>query len=127
MEKRKNSKGEIMNRLSYLLLAVLFLHGCTLTGQEFSSSAVKEIQPNVTTKGQITKTFGEPFRKGIESGFDTWRYSYRALMTEKGGYVDKDLFLIFNKNGTVQKYSYYTNIAPPEKPMTPTPASTTGN
>jgi len=41
--------------------------------------------------------------------------------------VDKDLFLIFNKNGTVQKFSYYTNIVPPEKAMTPTPASTTGN
>jgi len=116
-----------MNRLSYLLLAVLFLYGCTLTGQEFSSSSIKEIQPNVTTKEQITKTFGEPFRKGVETGYETWRYSYRALMPEKGGYVDKDLFLIFNKNGTVQKFSYYTNIVPPEKAMTPTPASTTGN
>jgi len=116
-----------MNRLAYLFFAVLFLHGCTLTGQEFSSSAVREIQPNVTTKEQITKTFGDPFRKGLESGFETWRYSYRALMTEKSGYVDKDLFLIFNKNGTVQKYSYYTNIVPPEKPVTPTPVRSPGN
>ena len=108
-----------MNRLSYLLLAVLFLHGCTLTGQEFSSSAVSEIQPNVTTKEQISKTFGEPFRQGIESGFETWRYSYRALMTEKGGYVNKDLFLIFNKNGTVQKYSFQTNLSKGEKPAIP--------
>ncbi len=108
-----------MNRLSYLYLAVLFLHGCTLTGQEFTSSSVNEIQPNVTTKGQITKTFGAPFRKGLASGFETWRYSYRALMTEKGGYVDKDLFLIFNKNGTVQKYSFQTNLPKGEKPKIP--------
>ncbi len=108
-----------MNRLAYLFFAVLFLHGCPLTGQEFSSSAVGEIQPNVTTKEQITKTFGDPFRKGLESGFETWRYSYRALMTEQGGYVNKDLFLIFNKNGTVQKYSFQTNLPKGSKPKIP--------
>ncbi len=108
-----------MNRLTYLFFAVLFLHGCTLIGQKFSTSAVNEIQPNVTTKEQITKTFGEPFRKGLASGFETWRYSYRALMNEQGGYVDKDLFLIFNKNGTVQKYSFQTNLPKGEKPKIP--------
>ena len=116
-----------MNRLSYFILAVLFLHGCTLSGNEFSSSSVGKIQPNVTTKEKISKTFGEPFRKGIETGFETWRYSYRAVITQKAGYVDKDLFLIFNKNGTVQKYSFHTNIVPPKKSMTATPGKTTGN
>ena len=110
-----------MNRLLFLLLAVLFLHGCALTGQEFSSSTVNEIQPNVTTKAEITKTFGEPFRKGLASGFETWRYSYRALLTEKAGYVNNDLFLIFNKNGTVQKYSFETNLPKGEKPVIPSP------
>ena len=108
-----------MSRLSYLLLAIIFLQGCTLTGQEFSSSAVSEIQPNVTTKEQISKTFGEPFRQGIESGFETWRYRYRAIVTEKGNFVDKELFLIFNKNGTVQKYSFHTNLLKGEKPAIP--------
>ena len=103
-----------MFRLSLLLLSVLLLQGCTLTGSEFSSSSVGKIQPDVTTKAEITKTFGEPFRKGIDTGFETWRYSYRALITQKAGYVDKDLFLIFNKNGTVQKYSFHTNIVPPK-------------
>lgn len=116
-----------MIRLLFLLLSVLFIHGCTLTGNEFSSSSVGKIQPNITTKEDINKTFGEPFSKGLESGFETWRYSYRALITQKAGYVDEDLFLIFNKNGTVQKYSFHTNIVPPDKPMTPTPASTPGN
>jgi len=116
-----------MNRLSYLLLTVLFLQGCTLTGQEFSSSSVRAIQPNVTTKEQITKTFGEPFRKGMDTGYETWRYSYRALMTEKGGYVNKDLFLIFNKNGTVQKYSFQTNLPKGEKPVIPSSTGSPGN
>ena len=103
-----------MFRLSLLLLSILLLQGCTLTGSEFSSSSVGKIQPNLTTKDEITKTFGEPFRKGIDTGFETWRYSYRALITQKAGYVDKDLFLIFNKNGTVQKYSSHTIIVPPK-------------
>jgi hypothetical protein len=116
-----------MSRLSYLLLAVLFLHGCTLTGQEFSSSAIKAIQPNVTTKEQITKTFGEPYRKGLESGFETRIYRYRAIVTEKGGYVNKDLFLIFNKNGTVQKYSFQTNLPKGEKLDIPGSTGSPGN
>ena len=96
-----------MGRLSFLLLVVVFLTGCAFSGKSLTDSKVKDIQPNVTTKQQILSTFGEPGRKGRDSGFETWRYSYRNLAAE--GWTNRDLYLIFNPDGTVQKYSYTSN------------------
>jgi len=107
MNPSEESIGGIMGKLSSYLLIVFFLAGCATSGIKLTESAVKEIQPNVTTKEQILTSFGEPGRKGIDSGFETWRYSYRNLIGE--GWVNRDLYLIFNQNGTVQKYSYTSN------------------
>jgi len=96
-----------MGKLSFLLLVVFFLTGCALSGKNLTDSKVKDIQPNVTTRGQILSSFGEPGRKGRDSGFETWRYSYRSFAAE--GWVNRDLYLIFNPDGTVQKYSYTSN------------------
>lgn len=96
-----------MRKLSLLLPVILFLAGCAFSGKQLTEAKVKDIQPNVTTREQILSTFGEPGRKGSDSGFETWRYSYRNLVGE--GWVNRDLYLIFNPDGTVQKYSYTSN------------------
>jgi outer membrane protein assembly factor BamE (lipoprotein component of BamABCDE complex) len=96
-----------MGKLSFFLLVVFILAGCALSGKNLTESKVKDIQPNVTTRDQILSSFGNPGRKGRDSGFETWRYSYRNLAAE--GWVNRDLYLIFNLDGTVQKYSYTTN------------------
>jgi len=96
-----------MGRLSFLLLGVFFLAGCALSGKNLTEAKVKDIQTSVTTREQILSSFGEPGRKGRDSGFETWRYSYRNLDAE--GWVNRDLYLIFNPDGTVQKYSYTSN------------------
>jgi hypothetical protein len=96
-----------MRKLLFFLLVVSYLGGCALSGKSLTESKVKDIQPSVTTKEQIFSTFGEPGRKGMDSGFETWRYSYRNLVAE--GWINRDLYLIFNPDGTVQKYSYTSN------------------
>ena len=96
-----------MGRLSFLLLVVFFLAGCALSGKNLTEAKVKDIQPSVTTREQILSSFGEPGRKGRDSGFETWRYSYRNFAAE--GWINRDLYLIFNPDGTVQKYSYTSN------------------
>jgi len=96
-----------MGRLSFFLLVVFFLAGCALSGKNLTEAKVKDIQPSVTTREQILSSFGEPGRKGRDSGFETWRYSYRNLVAE--GWINRDLYLIFNPDGTVQKYSYTSN------------------
>jgi len=96
-----------MRKLSFLLLVVFFLTGCALSGKNLTGSKVKDIQPNVTTKEQILSSFGEPGRRGRDSGFETWRYSYRNFAAE--GWINRDLYLIFNPDGTVQKYAYTSN------------------
>ncbi len=96
-----------MRKLSFALLVVFFLAGCAFSGKNLTETRVKEIQPNVTTRGQIVSSFGEPGRKGRDSGFETWRYSYRIFAAE--GWINRDLYLIFNPDGTVQKYSYASN------------------
>ncbi len=96
-----------MKRWLLLFGILVLLAGCAFSGKQLNEAKVKEIQPNVTTKEQVRSTFGEPGWKGSDSGFETWRYSFRRLVRE--GWVNRDLYLIFNPNGTVQKYSYTTN------------------
>jgi hypothetical protein len=89
---------------SFLILA-LILTGCFSTGRDFASAPVKKIQNNVTTEREIFGYFGEPLRKGVENGYDTWTYSYQYY--ELGQLRDsKDLHIVFNQDGTVRGYSF---------------------
>jgi hypothetical protein len=90
----------------YLILA-LILAGCFSTGRDFASGPVKNIQNNVTTQREIFGSFGEPLRKGLEDGYETWTYSYQYY--ELGQLRDsKDLHIIFNQDRTVRSY-YFTS------------------
>jgi hypothetical protein len=89
---------------SFLILA-LTLTGCFSTGRDFASGPIKNIQNNVTTQREIFGYFGEPLRKGVENGHDTWTYSYQYY--ELGQLRDsKDLHIVFNQDGTVRGYSF---------------------
>jgi hypothetical protein len=89
---------------SYLILALL-LAGCFSTGRDFASSPVKNLQKDVTTQRDIFGHFGEPLRKGLENGYETWSYSYQYY--ELGQLRDsKDLHIVFNHDRTVRGYSF---------------------
>ncbi len=87
------------------LALVVFLSGCVYLGRDFSTAPVKNIQDNVTTQGDIFNYFGEPERRGLENGYETWTYSYNYW--ELGQLRDsKELYVVFNKDNTVRSYSF---------------------
>lgn len=87
------------------LFLMFLLSGCVTYGRDFPTVPVKNIQPNATTQREIFGFFGEPYRKGLDNGLETWTYSYHY--TEIGQVRDsRELYVVFNKDGTVRSYSY---------------------
>jgi len=94
-------------KIGYLFL-LLFLGGCVLYGRDFAASQAKNIETNVTTEKEIFATFGEPVRKGLDSGYEAWTYSYHSY-TLGEGLRTKELHVVFNKDTTVRSYSFTSN------------------
>ncbi len=83
----------------------LFVSGCIYMGRDFPSAPVKDIANDVTTQKEIFGYFGEPVRRGLENGYETWTYSYQY--DELGQLRDfKELYVVFNKDNTVRSYSF---------------------
>ena len=90
-----------------LLAAILcsLLSGCVAMGRDFPITPVRRIQNNVTTQQEIFADFGEPARRGLENGFETWTYFYQYY--ELAQLKDsKELHVVFNKDNTVLSYSF---------------------
>jgi hypothetical protein len=91
-------------RFAYLLVCFL-VSGCLSMGRNFGTAPVKTIQNNVTTQKEIFAYFGEPIRRGLENGYETWTYSYQyyELVQLRDS---KELYVVFNKDNTVRSYSF---------------------
>ena len=92
-----------MGKLLYVLF--LALSGCMAFGRDFATTPVRNIQNNITTQKEVFANFGEPVRRGLENGFETWTYSYQyyELVQLKHS---KELHIVFNKDKTVLSYSF---------------------
>jgi hypothetical protein len=74
-------------------------------GRDFPVAPVRGIQNNVTTQKEIFANFGEPVRRGLENGLETWTYSYQYY--ELAQLKDsKELHVVYNKDNTVLSYSF---------------------
>jgi len=94
-----------MWRKSACLIFCFLLSGCIYMGRDFPTAPVKTIETNATTQKEIYGYFGEPVRRGLENGYETWTYSYQSY--EFGQLRDfKDLYVLFNKDNTVRNYSF---------------------
>lgn len=92
-----------MGKLLYILF--LALSGCMALGRDFATTPVRNIQNNITTQNEVFANFGEPARRGLENGFETWTYSYQYY--ELAQLKDtKELHIVFNKDNTVLSYSF---------------------
>ena len=92
-----------MGKLLYILF--LALSGCMALGRDFATTPVRNIQNNITTQKDVFANFGEPVRRGLENGFETWTYSYQYY--ELAQLKDsKELHIVFNKDKTVLSYSF---------------------
>ena len=89
---------------------VLLLAGCLTVGRDFPADRVGEIEIGHTTRDEIHRMFGEPWRTGLEDGRRTWtygRYRYKLFGTTE----TRDLVVRFDALGVVASYTF--NSAPP--------------
>lgn len=92
------------------LLSVFLLQaGCVAVGRNFVSAPVKKIEKGVTTKTEIKKYFGDAFRTGLDDGYESWTYVYNRWSPFSQA-RSKDLYIVFNKDGTVRSYTYNSNV-----------------
>lgn len=86
-------------------LALLALTACAQVGKPFPEQNVLAIKKGVTTKEEVRRLFGEPWRTGYEDGEQTWTYGdYRY--TVLGQRQNADLVVRFNDKDVVTSYSY---------------------
>jgi hypothetical protein len=85
--------------------AALLLAGCLTVGRPFPVDPVRDIRIGQTTKDDVHRTFGEPWRTGLEDGQRTWTYGhyrYAALGTTR----TRDLVIRFDDRGRVVSYTF---------------------
>lgn len=97
-------------RVSLAILAVALLGtGCFTVGGNFPSMPVRKIEKGISTKAEVKRLFGEPFRTGLDDGYESWTYVYNRwnmFSTTRS----KDLYVVFNKDGTVRTYTFNSNL-----------------
>lgn len=101
------------HRTMIAVLTLTLVYGCLSVGKGFDSEDLSWIVKNQTTKEDVYDELGEPFRVGSDSGKLTWTYGYYKYNLN-GSTRTKDLTIYFNKDGTVDSYTFYTSF-PEEK------------
>lgn len=97
-------------RVTAPLLLALCLAGCLTVGRDFPVDAVGQIAIGKTTRDDVHRMFGTPWRTGLEDGRRTWTYGhYRYKLF--GTTETRDLVVRFDPNGVVASYTF--NAAPP--------------
>jgi len=101
--------------VAYLLLtaALLCLAGCVSVGKDFYSTELKWLKSGTTTRQEVYRMLGEPFRTGVDQGKITWTYGYYRY-SAFGNTRTKDLVIYYNADGTVNTYTFSTSF-PDEK------------
>lgn len=88
------------------------LAGCATVGKPFEFAGPDSIQINRTTKDEVQRTYGDPFRVGYDKGNLKWTYGhYRYSLF--GNPTTKDLVITFNRAGIVTDYDYSVSPAYP--------------
>lgn len=110
----------MIRSFAVLISVIVLLAGCvaveTVTGRDFDSSKVPQIQIGKTTQSEILQMFGEPDSRGLVSGNIAWRYYYQRTSSTgslspqeqqiKPHITEKTLNIIF-KNGVVERYDFF--------------------
>jgi len=94
--------------LIILVGTILLPGGCGTAGKSFNTSKIESIVNGITTRSDIKKMFGEPFKIGIQNGQPIWVYEdhHYSIIREE---TSKDLIIIFNPDGTVQSYQFMSS------------------
>ena len=87
---------------------ILISNGCGTVGKSFNTSKVESIVNGTSTRSDIKKIFGEPFKTGIQNGQPIWVYEdhhYSIISNDSS----KDLIIIFGLNGVVQSHQFMSS------------------
>ena len=85
------------------------LAGCLTVGEAFPVAPVSRIEIGSTSKREIQKTFGTPWRTGLEDGQETWTYGhYRYALL--GTTRTRDLVVRFDDRDVVVSYSFNSSF-----------------
>ena len=94
-----------MNYVGLVIIVgiILISNGCGTVGKSFNTSKVESIVNGITTRSDIKKMFGEPFKIGIQNGQPIWVYEdhHYSIIGEE---TSKDQIIIFSQDGIVQSY-----------------------
>ena len=99
-----------MNYIGRVIVVGIILtsNGCSTVGKSFNTSKVESIVNGVTTRSDIKKMFGEPFKIGIQNSQPIWiceDHHYTIIREE----TSKDLIIIFSPDGIVQSYQFMSS------------------
>ena len=99
-----------MNYIGIIILVgiILLPGGCGTAGKSFDTSKVESIVNGTSTRSDIKKIFGEPFKTGIQNGQSVWVYEDHHYSIIREG-ASKDLIIIFSPNGIVQSYQFMSS------------------
>jgi hypothetical protein len=93
-----------------LIFFCLFgLWGCATIGEPFQFSGPEKLVVGKTTKAEVLKQYGDPFRVGFDDGDLKWTYGFYKYSLF-GSSDTKDLAITFDKNGLVKDYTYSTSL-----------------
>ena len=99
-----------MNYIGLVIVVGIFLisNGCGAVGKSFNTSKIESIVNETSTRADIKKMFGEPFKTGIQNGQPIWIYedNHYSIIREE---ASKDLIIIFNPDGIVQSYQFMSS------------------
>ncbi|MDP7557443.1 MAG: outer membrane protein assembly factor BamE [Nitrospinaceae bacterium] len=98
--------------LMIFLGIILILGGCGTAGKNFDESKISKIANGTTTRAELRKMFGEPFKTGIQNGQPVWVYEYNSYDPVNND-KSKDLIIIFGPNGVVQSHQFMSSEPAP--------------
>jgi hypothetical protein len=95
--------------LALVPFGFLTLGGCATLGHDFPADTAMSIKLDQTTRADIEKQLGPPFRTGLDSGDPTATYLYYHLGLFSDP-VTKDLTITYTPQGKVKSYTYNSNL-----------------
>jgi hypothetical protein len=91
-------------------LALCVAAGCLTVGKTFKVQGVQGLEIGKTTRDDVRKSFGEPWRTGVENGQRTWTYGhYRYAVF--GTTMTRDLVVRFDDKDVVVSYNFNSTYA----------------
>ncbi len=95
--------------VAFTLVAMsLTMQGCLTVGGEFTSN-VRWITAKKTTRAELEKNIGAPFRVGYDTGLLTYTYAFYRYSVFRPTRT-KDLTVRFRDDGTVDSYSFASSF-----------------